>query len=461
MSGEGRYILTLPLKTELYQEHILEKCFRLGEELYNKFLSYEKKKYYEMTKRRDYRDAQSLIKDLTMQINELDKQSDKSKESKKLSQDLKKKRKEQYDAIYNIKKMFNWSEFGFGMDMKKYRGYYKKNLNSQICKKNLNSQICNNLAVRCFRAFEKMEEELIKDQYRSDEDKVNPYVHYKRKDSLRSLCGSQNTTGIRFILDDEKKVGLVKWQGLEFTIDLTKCTLYEWKALQSEICYCAVKREKIKGKWKYYIQLTLKGHVPDKFNKQTGELKRQLGKGNVGLYFTSTSLTVSTEDGTKTYPLAIKNHEDKKTELLQKMDASRRATNPDNYNDDGTSKEKNEIKGWHFSKAYKKYRAELYEIFRKECEEKKLLQEVLANEVIASGNVFNCNKMDFKFLQRNLGKKIHSASPAMLKSTIERKLSYHDVSINEISYSKLNPVLEEKNISKKNLEDMATFIRQF
>ncbi len=33
MSGEGRYILTLPLKTELYQEHILEKRFRLGEEL--------------------------------------------------------------------------------------------------------------------------------------------------------------------------------------------------------------------------------------------------------------------------------------------------------------------------------------------------------------------------------------------------------------------------------------------
>lgn len=393
MSGEGRYILTLPLKTELYQEHILEKRFRLGEELYNKFLSYEKKKYYEMTKRRDYRDAQSLIKDLTMQINELDKQSDKSKESKKLSQDLKKKRKEQYDAIYNIKKMFNWSEFGFGMDMKKYRGYYKKNLNSQIC---------NNLAVRCFRAFEKMEEELVKDQYRSDEDKVNPYVHYKRKDSLRSLCGSQNTTGIRFILDDEKKVGLVKWQGLEFIIDLTKCTLYEWKALQSEICYCAVKREKIKGKWKYYIQLTLKGHVPDKFNKQTGELKRQLGKGNVGLYFTSTSLTVSTEDGTKTYLLAIKNHEDKK-----------------------------------------------------------LLQEVLANEVIASGDVFNCNKMDFKFLQKNLGKKIQSASPAMLKTTIERKLSYHDVSINEISYSKLNPIFEEKNVSKKDLEEVAALIRQF
>ena len=69
--------------------------------------------------------------------------------------------------------------------------------------------------------------------------------------------------------------------------------------------------------------------------------------------------------------------------------------------------------------------------------------------------------MDFKFLQRNLGKKIQVASPSMLKSVIERKLSYHGVSINEISYSKLNPVLEEKNISKKNLEDMATLISQF
>ena len=41
--GEGCYILTLPLKTELYQEHILEKHFRLGEELYNKFLNFEKR----------------------------------------------------------------------------------------------------------------------------------------------------------------------------------------------------------------------------------------------------------------------------------------------------------------------------------------------------------------------------------------------------------------------------------
>lgn len=445
---KGRYILTLPLKTEVYQEHILEKRFRLGEHLYNNFMNFEKKKFYEMTKRKDYRDAQNLIKELTIQINSLDE----FKESKQLIQELRKQRKEQYDIIYNIKKMFDWSEFGFTNDMKKYRKYYKANLNSTIC---------DNLSGRCFKAFEKMESELIKDQYRNDEDKVNPCVHYKRKDSLRCLTAKKNSTGIRFSLDEGNRIGTVKWQGLVFSIDLSKCTLYEWQALQSDICYCAVKREKIKGKWKYYIQITLKGHVPDKFDKQTGELKRQLGKGNVGLYFTSTSLTVSTENGVKTYPLEIKNHENKKTELLQKMDASRRATNPDNYNEDGTNKEKSEIKGWHFSKAYKKYRAELYEIYRKECEEKKLLQEILANEVIASGDVFNCNKMDFKFLQKNLGKKIQSASPAMLKTTIERKLSYHDVSINEISYLKLNPIFEEKNVSKRDLEEVAALIRQF
>lgn len=115
---KGRYILTLPLKTEVYQEHILEKRFRLGEHLYNNFLSFEKKKYYEMTKRRDYRDAQNLIKELTVQINSLDRQANKSKESKQLIQELKKQRKEQYDIIYNIKKMFDWSEFGFTKDIK-------------------------------------------------------------------------------------------------------------------------------------------------------------------------------------------------------------------------------------------------------------------------------------------------------------------------------------------------------
>ena len=117
---KGRYILTLPLKTEVYQEHILEKRFRLGEHLYNNFLNFEKKKFYEMTKRKDYRDAQNLIKELTIQINSLDE----FKESKQLIQELRKQRKEQYDIIYNIKKMFDWSEFGFTNDMKKYRKYY-------------------------------------------------------------------------------------------------------------------------------------------------------------------------------------------------------------------------------------------------------------------------------------------------------------------------------------------------
>lgn len=117
---KGRYILTLPLKTEVYQEHILEKRFRLGEHLYNNFLNFEKKKFYEMTKRKDYRDAQNLIKELTIQINSLDE----FKESKQLIQELRKQRKEQYDIIYNIKKMFDWSEFGFTNDMKKYGDKY-------------------------------------------------------------------------------------------------------------------------------------------------------------------------------------------------------------------------------------------------------------------------------------------------------------------------------------------------
>ena len=130
------------------------------------------------------------------------------------------------------------------------------------------------------------------------------------------------------------------------------------------------------------------------------------------MYFTSTSLTVSTENGVKTYPLEIKNHEDKKTELLQKMDASRRATNPDNYNEDGT-KERKKVKSKDgiFQKLIKNIVLNFTKFTARNARKKKLLQEILANEVIASGDVFNCNKMDFKFLQRNLGKKIQSASP--------------------------------------------------
>lgn len=443
MSDEkGRFILTFPLKTELFQEHILYKRFRIGERLYNQFLDYEIKKYREMTKTRKYRNALNEIVSLSNEIRDCT--------DKDTIKNLKAKRKDAYQIIYDIKKENNWSKFGFCGDMKKFRGHYKKNLNSQIC---------NNLAVRCFNAFEKIESENMVSLLKGEE--PMSFVHFKRKDSLRTLCGQQNTNGIRCIKTNQDSVYRIVWQGLEFNLDISKYSTYTWQAFRKEICYCAIKRTTIKGQWHYYVQITFKGSVPVSFDKETGEVKHPLGEGKVGLYFQANSLTAVNENGNeKQFSLTMKDDNEKCIKELQALMAnSRRTMNPDNYNEDGTIKEGKLF--WKNSNRYRRYRAEMVEIYRKQDEKKKLMQEIIANEIISMGNVFVCNDMSFKFLQSKIGRVIQSASPGMLKATIDRKLGYHDIEIKKIPYSALKDDLAENNVDKSQKMDVAKLLLNY
>lgn len=433
-----RFVLTFPIKTELWEEHILEKRFRIGERIYNQFLEFEINKYREMTKTRKYRKAVEDIVSLSNQI--------RSTKDKAELKTLKAKRKDANQVIYDIKKDFNWSKFGFSGDMKQFRGHYKKNLSSQIC---------NSLATRCFSAFENVESENWTSLLKGEEPKS--FVHFKRANTLRTLSGQQNTNGIRCIDTDDEYRKKILWQGLTFYIHLNKKSTYDWQAFRNDIAYCSIKRNKIKGKWHYYVQIVFKGHVPTVYDKETGEAKRQLGKGHVGLYFQATKLTVANENTSKVYNLALKGDgEDRLKELQTLMNNSRRAMNPDNYNDDGTNKE-GKLK-WVVSNRYKKYRNELNEIYRKQDAEKKIMREMIANEVISMGDSFSCNDMSFKFLQSKIGAAIQTAGPAMLKTTIERKLKYHEVEINSISYSVLNEQMKKENITKSENEKVAQMI---
>lgn len=438
LDTKERFVLTFPIKTEMWQEHIIEKRFRIGERLYNQFLEFEINKYREMTKTRKYRKAVEEIVSLSNQIHT-------TKDKAELKA-LKTARKEAYQVIYNIKKDFNWSKFGFSGDMKQFRGHYKKNLSSQIC---------NSLAIRCFSAFEKVESENWTSLLKGEKPKA--FVHYKRAYSLRTLSGQQNTNGIRCIGTDDEYKKKICWQGLAFYIYLNKKSTYDWQAFRNDIAYCSIKRNKIKGKWRYYVQIVFKGHVPISYDKETGEVKHKLGKGHVGLYFQATKLTVTNETTKKVYNLALKGDgEERLKELQTLMNNSRRAMNPDNYNEDGTNKE-GKLK-WVFSNRYKQYRNELNEIYRKQDEEKKIMREIIANEIISMGDSFSCNDMSFKFLQGKIGKAIQTASPSMLKTTIERKLGYHDIEINSISYSVLNNETSKEGIEKSDNEKVAKLI---
>ncbi|MHA1828613.1 MAG: hypothetical protein ACTSX6_08195 [Candidatus Heimdallarchaeaceae archaeon] len=97
----------------------------------------------------------------------------------------------------------------------------------------------------------------------------------------------------------------------------------------------------------------------------------------------------------------------------------RRATNPENYNADGTVKKG--PKHWNKSQGYQDLRTKLAEADRRLAETRKRSQGQLANEVISLGNVIKTEKLSYKGFQRRWGKAVGSRAPGMFLSMIRRK----------------------------------------
>lgn len=85
--------------------------------------------------------------------------------------------------------------------------------------------------------------------------------------------------------------------------------LLQHKRLQQELIMllqnnCRIKREMIKGKYHYYIQLVLDGVPPLKINKQTGEIKNQTTYGKVGIDIGTQTVAISSNYDVKLLELA-------------------------------------------------------------------------------------------------------------------------------------------------------------
>ena len=83
------FVVQFPLKTEKYQEDILDKRFEIGRQIYNSLVNITQKRYKEMIKTKKYR---CLIS--------------------KLSGD-KKKDRPIWEQINDIRKQFGMSEYSF------------------------------------------------------------------------------------------------------------------------------------------------------------------------------------------------------------------------------------------------------------------------------------------------------------------------------------------------------------
>jgi hypothetical protein len=419
----SRYCVTFPLITEKYQETILNKRFEISRQLYNAVLSKAYKRYKSMIETKKYRQ-------LKEQINNAN-----EKEKKLL-----------YKQLNEMYKQYRLNEYSLHEDIQEMQHHFSENIDSFTAQK---------IATRVWSAFEDL---LFGD---------GEIVHFKKYGELDSLEGKSNKTGIRF------KDGFLIWNGLKIPVKIDYNNPYEYQALKDEICYCRIKRRFIKGKYKYYLQIIFKGVPPMKINKD-GEVKRHIGNGTVGLDIGTQTIAIVSNVDVKLLELAdrVNNIEKEKRRILRYMDRSRRANNPDNFNEDGTIK-KSKLK-WGKSNRYIKAQNKLRELYRKQADVREYQHQLLSNYILSLGNKIKVEEMNFKGLQKRskktekndkgkfkrkkrFGKSLANKAPAKLLTILDNKLKYFGEKLIKVNtkevkasqYNHLNCRYNKKKLSQR------------
>lgn len=429
-----RYILTLKLETEKFQEDILSKRFEIGRQMYNTVLGKALTRYKEMIKTKRWRENQ-------INISEVYKTEKDKNKAKKLS-------KKYFEVKKSMLKEFNISEYSLHSDVKGVQKHFKENIDSFTAQK---------IASNVWKAFDKL-------LYGDCE-----MVHFKSyNNGLNSLEGKSNKTGIRYVLNDNK----LNWNGLSINVQ-NKLNNYEITALRDEIKYCRIVRKFIRGKYKYSLQLILEGTPPIKYNKETGEIKNDIGYGEVGIDIGTQTVAYVSNYDCKLYELApdVQNIENEKRKLLRFMDRSKRDTNKDNFNSDGTIKRGIKLE-WNYSNKYIKAKNKLKDLYRKQADIRKQDHNIMANELLRQGDTFKVETMNFKGLQaraknttvnkngkinkkKRFGKSLANKAPSMFLTILENKVKmkgglFIKINTYKVKASQYNHFNEECNKKKLN-----------
>ena len=430
----SNFIVQFPLKVELYQRDVLNKRFEIGRKIYNSLVTVTQKRYKEMIKTKSYRNIKEELK-LIYQ----------SKDKNNL-----KRKKELCKQLNEMYKQYNLNEYSFHSDVKCMQHHFKDNIDCFTAQK---------IATNLWKAYDK----LLFGNGNS--------IHYKRYDTFNSFEGKSNSTGIRF-----KNNNLI-WNGLNIPVIINYKNLYESQALENEIAYCRIVRKFVRNKYKFYLQIVFKGIAPVKINKQTGEIKHTLGTGDVGIDIGIQTIAYSSKDEVKIYELAdrVQNIENQKRILLRKLDRSRRACNPNNYNEDGTIKKQGNKKvNWIKSNHYIKTQNQLKELYRKQADIRKYHHEILANEILSQGDNIYVETMNYAGLQKRakktekndkgkfkkkkrFGKSLANRAPSMLLTIVDRKLKYYNrqlikidtYSVKASQYNHFDETYKKKKLSNR------------
>ena len=477
------FVLTLPMVIGLNEQNLLYKEFKKCGIIYNQLVSVTTKMWHQLRKTRKYRELMAAIAKATPDSDEqkaLFKRREKMLKEYRFSEDAFHAMVVPYAKHYAINSHIAqavasdvwkaWSTFFFS---KGKEVHYKrlddlaaisgKNNSTGIVLRPAN--LTTNNIESAKRKAQKAVEERYDDMYgRSDPkddkkvvlpDEVKPQMEAEIAAATAKVKTSIGKGEPRIVYGD-----------YTFPLTLrnpnTQTGWYQQEALKCGVKYCRIIRKWVGTKWKYYAQIVLEGYPPIKCDN-SGVAKHPVKQGRVGIDIGTQTIAFSGKDVCDLRVLAPSARAQAKSlvneiaSTLRAMDRSRRATNPKYYNPDGTIKKLRRQHGqkqkrkWKYSKRYYRLRAKLRNLYRKLADIRKMEHNILANELLAHGNEFVVEDMNYKALQKRskeakinpktgrahtkkrFGKSLSRCAPAMFISILEKKASRYGGSVIKVS----------------------------
>lgn len=418
------HTVQLKLDTTKYDEAIIQKRFHMISHVHNVMVKHARKLINKLEADKEYQIYRSEYAELLKRPH--------------LSKEDRLRKKELSRLMTDIRFSLGLSEYAFHSYAKITGAQFKKHLSSfQIQKE----------ATRVWNSVRK---------YLFDNGKS---VHFKKYRNFDTIGGKSNTNGVKF----NKETLSIEWNGLNIACRLPRKEqdqAYVLSSLEGKISYCEIKRLMFPNGWHYYVVVVLKGNAPTKLevNSERGTMGIDIGVSSVAAVSKDMVMLKELAPKCREYNLKIQ-------KLLRAMDESKRKTNPDKYNEDGTINKKAKGKCV-YSNNYFKKRNKLKSLYRQKSEYIRQTHARICNQLIINSRDFNIEKMSFRSLQKRaektersdkasripqkdgsvkevrkykrkkrFGKTLNDRAPALFVNTLSRKAIQYGARVTEVNTS--------------------------
>jgi transposase len=254
--------------------------------------------------------------------------------------------------------------------------------------------------------------------------------------------GKNNAAGIRW------RNNRILWLGqdLEAILDPKDKHGVIRHGLEQRTKFNRIVRRKVRGKNRFYVQLIQEG-LP--------KAKHQPGHGTVGLDLGPSSIAAVGDRAALLQALCpeLEPIQGEVRLLQRRLDRSRRATNPDCFNPNGTIKKGCRLT---YSQRFRQDREQLSDLNRRLAAQRKALHGQLINQLLAMGRTFNMEKLSYKAWQKTFGKSVGFRAPGMFVMMLRRKAESAGGLVNEFPASlglsqtcHACATIEKKNLSQR------------